>query len=133
METKSFKPEIKSIHKIQEFVRSAFSLSELHKKKCFAIDLIIEELVLNTINYGITDIKTGLVTVRAEIRDESFFIEISDNGVAFNPLEKEDPDIFMNIEDRQPGGLGIYLVKRFVKDIQYRRTENKNVLTLLID
>ncbi|WP_320044907.1 ATP-binding protein [uncultured Desulfobacter sp.] len=130
METKTFKPEIESVCSIQEFVKSALSLEPANENKCFAIDLIIEELIINITTYGIKDLKTGFIAVCTGIEDETLFIGITDNGPAFNPLEQKDPDIFLPLEDRQPGGLGIYLVKQFVKDIRYERRDHKNLIRL---
>ncbi len=130
METNTFKPEIESIYQIQEFVKSTLPPEALHEKKSFAIDLIIEELVLNTINYGIKDLDTGIIDVSAGVLNDTLFIQISDNGIEFNPLAKKDPDIFMDIDERQAGGLGIFLVKKFVKKIEYKRKDNKNNIQL---
>ncbi|MCG8551205.1 MAG: ATP-binding protein [Desulfobacterales bacterium] len=130
METKTFKPEIESVCRIQEFVKSALSVEAANKTKCFAIDLIIEELIINIATYSIKNLTADFIAVCTDIEDETLFIEITDNGPAFNPLEKSDPDIFMPLEDRQPGGLGIYLVKKFVKDIQYERKDHKNLIRI---
>ncbi|MGD9823903.1 ATP-binding protein [Desulfobacter sp.] len=130
METKTFKPEIESVNRIQEFVKSALSPEKSNERIRFAVDLIIEELIVNIINYGIKDFNTGFITVCTGIEDETLFIGITDNGPAFNPLEKKDPDIFMALEDRPAGGLGIYLVKQFVKDIRYERKDHKNLIRL---
>nr|WP_319493756.1 ATP-binding protein [uncultured Desulfobacter sp.] len=132
MEIKTFKPEIESVYRIQKFVKSGLSLEAANKRKCFAIDLIIEELVVNIATYGTKDIKTGVIDVCIDIEDETLYIAISDNGPAFNPLKEKDPDIFVPLEDRQVGGLGIYLVKQFVKDIQYERKDHKNLIRLWI-
>lgn len=130
MKTKLFKPEIESVYSIQKFVKTAFSGEAFSKKTCFAIDLVIEELVVNIANYGIKDLNAGFIAVCTGIEDDTLFIGITDNGPAFNPLENKDPDIFMPFEERQPGGLGIYLVKQFVKDIRYERKDHKNLIRL---
>lgn len=130
MENKTFKPEIESVDRIQKFVKSALSSDKANGKIHFAIDLIIEEIVVNIITYGIKDKNTGFITVCTNIENETLFIGITDNGLPFNPLEKKDPDIFMPLEDRQPGGLGIYLVKQYVKDIKYERKDHKNLTHL---
>lgn len=132
MEKKTFKPEIESVYRIQKFVKSGLALEAANHEKSFAIDLIIEELVVNIATHGIKDVKTGIIAVCTGIEDETLYIGISDNGPAFNPLEEKDPDIFVPLEDRQIGGLGIYLVKQFVKDIQYERKDQKNLIRLWI-
>lgn len=117
METKSYKPKIESIHLIQDFVRKKLSVVNIDEKKLFKIDLLIEELVINIINYGCKGKKDGFINIMLDASGEDIIIEITDNGVAFNPLEKEDPDISKGIENRRPGGLGIFLVKQISKKL----------------
>ena len=53
-----------------------------------------------------------------------------DNGAEYDPLEKEDPDVTLSAEDRQIGGLGIFMVKKIMDEVDYRYENGKNVLTL---
>ena len=57
-------------------------------------------------------------------------ISFIDEGIAFNPLNKKDPDISLKAEDREIGGLGIYMVKKSMDDVTYQREGNKNILTI---
>lgn len=61
---------------------------------------------------------------------EQVKISFEDNGIKFNPLEKEDPDTNSKIEDMQIGGLGIYIVKESMDNIEYKYENNKNILIL---
>ena len=57
-------------------------------------------------------------------------ITFRDKGVAFNPLEKEDPDVTQSAEERQIGGLGIYIVKKTMSEVTYAREGDENVLRI---
>jgi len=133
MKTKSFKPKIESVHKIQEFVRRKLYIFNCTKKKLMMIDLIIEEIVVNIVNYGCKGTKNSIVDIAIETSGGNLFLEISDNGVAFNPLNQEDPDIEAELDKRRPGGLGIFFVKQIAKEMQYVRQNNKNIIRLCLD
>ena len=110
MKTKSFTPEIESVHQIQKFVKENLPTSEENEKWLLRIDLVIEEIVVNIINYGCKGIENGIIDIMIDNSDNNIILEISDNGVAFNPLEKEEPDVTTGLDKRKPGGLGIFLV-----------------------
>ena len=57
-------------------------------------------------------------------------IEFRDSGVEFDPLAKPDPDTTLSAEERQIGGLGIYMVKKSMDDVTYSRESGENILTL---
>ncbi len=133
METASYKPEIESIRDIQKFVKTKLSRINNDESKLFKIDLIIEEIVINIVNYGCKGIENSFINVMIDNSDKKLILEISDNGVAFNPLEQKAPDITSGIETRRPGGLGIFLVKQIAKEIHYARKDNKNIIRLCLD
>lgn len=133
METKSYKPGIDSVRQIQEFVGETLPGLNSNKNKLLKIDLMIEEIVVNIIRHGCPGIENGIIDVGIDITADPVILEISDNGPAFNPLEQENPDVRAGLDQRRPGGLGIFLVKRIAKDIQYERKDNKNTLRLYLD
>ncbi|WP_321493585.1 ATP-binding protein [uncultured Desulfobacter sp.] len=132
MKKKIFKPEIESVIKIQNYISEKIHTEKLTDKNWFKLNLIIEEIVVNIVSYGLKDRKNGFIEVGVTSTDQGIFLEISDNGVAFNLLEKKDPDISADIKDRNPGGLGIFLIKQIAKDVQYARKDDKNIIRLLI-
>ncbi|MCQ2755031.1 MAG: SpoIIE family protein phosphatase, partial [bacterium] len=96
-------------------------------------ELAAEELFLNIANYAYAEsAKVGTITAVLEDEDNSIVLKFIDNGVKYNPLEKADPDISLNASDRQIGGLGIFMVKNTVDDIQYEYKNNQNILTITI-
>ena len=73
---------------------------------------------------------TGEATVRVEKIDGGVTLTFIDSGVAYNPLEQKEPDVTLSAEERQVGGLGIFLVKKTMDDMTYRREDGKNILTI---
>ena len=69
--------------------------------------------------------------VDIDIRDGICTITLSDNGIPYNPLEKVDPDVTLSAEDRQIGGLGIFMVKKSVDDMVYEYKDGQNILKLI--
>ena len=133
MKTKSYKPGIDSVRQIQEFVGETFLALNSNKNKQLIIDLVIEEVVVNIVRHGCLGIENSIIDVGIDTTADSIILEISDNGSAFNPLEQENPDVKAGLDQRHPGGLGIFLVKQIAKDIQYERKDNKNFLRLYLD
>ncbi len=95
----------------------------------FKIRLCIEEVVENIVSYAYKD-GNGFVEVGTRIDNGVLEISFKDAGVRFNPLEKEDPDITLAIEDRPIGGLGIFLCKQMMDDICYSYENGENRLTM---
>ena len=98
----------------------------------YTINLALEELLTNTISYGF-DSKSGpshAIEVRIRREGEEVVIEMSDNGRPFDPLQAPAPDLDASIEDRLVGGLGVYLVKTMMDDMQYSYKDGRNRVTL---
>ena len=95
------------------------------------IDIAIDELFGNIAIYAYKP-GTGPATVQVEIEDDpvSVIITFLDNGKAFNPLEREDPDITLPARKRKPGGLGIFMVRKTMDNVDYEYREGKNILRI---
>jgi serine/threonine-protein kinase RsbW len=133
MNIKSFSPRIEAVHEIQEFVREPFLPLGVGEKKLMKIDLLVEEIVVNIVRYGGMAVESGFIDVGMDTVDDKIIIEISDNGLAFNPLEQEGPDLTAGLDERHLGGLGIFFVKQIAKEIRYERRDHKNYLRLCLD
>ncbi|MGH8048598.1 MAG: ATP-binding protein [Chthoniobacterales bacterium] len=97
----------------------------------FLADLVIEELLTNTIKYGYDDKAAHRIVVRVEFHDGHLCIEVRDNGHAFDPLAQEAPDLTLPAEERPIGGLGIHLVRQMTDEVRYERNGNENIVTAL--
>jgi anti-sigma regulatory factor (Ser/Thr protein kinase) len=85
-----------------------------------------EEIFVNIANYAYnSDIGKVRVRVAGDVA-----IEFEDCGVPFDPLQKADPDIALSAEERDIGGLGVFMAKTLMDDISYRREGGKNILTI---
>ena len=96
-----------------------------------AIEIAVEEIFVNIVKYA--DIsERDEIELRFDYKEgeKSVLIQFRDDGVCFNPLENEEPEIQTDLSGREPGGLGIYMVKKMMDDIRYEHREGKNVLTL---
>lgn len=90
------------------------------------IIVVVEELVLNIIDYS----NSNYLDVEV-IRDEKHLtLRFYDAGVPFNPLAKDPPDISLPMEDRKIGGLGIFLVTKYMDAVTYEYTGGENILTV---
>ncbi|NLA69735.1 MAG: SpoIIE family protein phosphatase [Clostridiales bacterium] len=122
---------ITNIAKVTDFVEDKMSSSGFPAKFISQINIVIDEIVSNISNYAYTP-NTGSVEVCLKISDNPHAITLSfiDNGIAYNPLERTDPDITLPESKRQIGGLGILMVKNIVDEISYKRCDGQNILTI---
>ena len=115
---------------------AAFVESELEKAGCpmktqMSISVCVEEVFVNIAHYAYPD-KIGTAEVRVDVNPEekSIVICFMDNGIPFDPLQKEEPDVSLPAEQRQIGGLGIYMVKKLSDELSYEYADGWNVLTM---
>ncbi|MBQ6554597.1 MAG: ATP-binding protein [Firmicutes bacterium] len=94
--------------------------------------LAVEEIFVNIAHYAYKD-KTGDVNVLCELDKEKnlFTIIFEDTGIPFDPLKRDDPDVTATAEERDIGGLGIFLTKKLMDEVSYENKDGKNILTLI--
>lgn len=94
-------------------------------------DIAVEEIFANICHYAYPG-EVGKVTVEVKMEDgKRLVLTFSDSGVRYNPLEKPDPDITLGAQEREIGGLGIYMVKNIMDEVSYRYEDGKNILTMV--
>lgn len=100
-------------------------------KAAMQIDIAIDELFSNIAHYAYRS-GTGPATVRVETVEKPMAVIITflDHGVPYDPLKKEDPDISLSAEEREAGGLGIYLVKKSMDELDYEYRDGQNILRI---
>ena len=96
----------------------------------FEMNLALDELFTNIISYGFQDHQEHIIKVSISVEGDQLQMRIEDDGVPFNPLESEMPDIQCGIEECKIGGWGIHLIKKLMDDIQYQRVADNNILVL---
>jgi anti-sigma regulatory factor (Ser/Thr protein kinase) len=116
---------------VLSFVDEQLETVDCPMKTQMQIDIAVEEIFVNIANYAYADEK-GSAAVQVEFTTEpqSVSITFRDSGIPYDPLAKPDPDISLSAEERQIGGLGIFMVKKSMDDIKYQYLDGQNILTL---
>jgi anti-sigma regulatory factor (Ser/Thr protein kinase) len=94
------------------------------------LNVTLDEVVSNTINYGFADAGDHVIEVRFALAGGRVRVEVIDDGIAFDPLQKDDPDVELDLDDREVGGLGIFLVKNLMDSVNYVRDGDCNYLIM---
>lgn len=102
----------------------------LSKKFIFEINLALDELFTNIISYGFKDDNEHTIKVTMTPENDDLCMCIEDDGIPFNPVQFESPDVSCSVEECKIGGLGIHIMKKLMDDICYQRRGKKNILTL---
>lgn len=124
------KNDLSELERIRKLVNQFFDTNQLPTSVTYTIDLALEELITNIILFAYNDDKLHKIDITLERLVRKVTLSIEDDGKAFNPLTIKDPILDTPIEERPIGGLGLYLIKNFVDDIQYYRQGNKNYLVI---
>ena len=122
---------VENIEVVTDFVNQQLELLECPMKAQMQIDVAIDELFSNIAHYSYNP-EVGQATVRVEVVENPLAVTITfiDNGVPYDPLSKENPDLTLSAEERQIGGLGIYLVKKSMDEITYEYKDGQNILSI---
>ena len=124
---KSSLSELKTLRKHLNHYGKANGLSET----CLLdINVCLDELFTNIVLYGLTKESAHFVTFTVKAVGDDLFIDVEDEGIPFNPLKVKDPEIPQDLVHLKIGGLGIYIVKKLMDDVCYKRKQGKNKLTL---
>ncbi|MDR2483032.1 MAG: ATP-binding protein [Treponema sp.] len=122
--------KLENLDPLLEFVNT--ELEEIHcpKKTQNQISIAVEEIFVNIVHYAYQPV-TGFALVRAGAGNSEIRIEFEDTGKPYNPLDKANPDITSDVEDRIVGGLGVFLVKKIMDKVEYRFEGNRNLLSIV--
>lgn len=122
---------LENIEAVTDFVNHQLEALDCPMKAQMQIDVAIDELFSNIARYSYNP-EVGQATVRVEVVDEPLAVIITfiDNGVPYDPLAEADPDVTLSAEERQFGGLGIYIVKKSMDEISYEYKDGQNILTI---
>ena len=120
---------IENMNTVTAFVDDFLDQIACPMKSRIQINIVIDEIFGNICHYAYKD-SVGAVTVRVESGNtpKAVFLTFTDNGIPYNPLETEDPDITLSSEERKIGGLGIYLVKKNMDEMKYEYLNQQNRL-----
>ena len=122
---------VENIGTVTDFVNEQLEALDCPMKAQMQIDIAIDELFGNIAHYAYHP-EVGNATVRVEVTEEPLAVIVTfiDRGVPYDPLNAAEPDITLSAEDRQLGGLGIYMVKKSMDEISYEYKDGKNILSI---
>ncbi len=119
--------KLDNLDQVLAFVDKFLEESDCPPKPQMKIDVAVEELFVNIARYAYAP-ATGSMTIRIENDPQGMSITLIDRGVPFNPLAKLDPDVTLSAEERQIGGLGIFMVKKSMDSMEYKHENGQNIL-----
>lgn len=122
--------DVQQISKLADFVDAIAEEASIDPSLAMSLNLALEEAVTNVVMYAYPAGEEGDVDIVAELSDGTLLFTISDKGIPFDPTKKEDADITLGVEERQIGGLGIFLVRQLMDTVEYERKDGYNILTM---
>ena len=129
--TKTFDAKMDRLDDVLSFIRNSALKRDIEEDNISKVILASEEAIVNVLKYAYPD-DPGELTVKCEKLEEQqgFSITLIDSGVEFDPTEVEEPDVDIPIEDRDVGGLGIFMINNIMDEMEYKRENGQNILTL---
>jgi anti-sigma regulatory factor (Ser/Thr protein kinase) len=122
--------DISEISRLAAFIEEVGEAFALTPDVVFNLNLVIEEAVVNVINYAYPKEEHQSIYLSAALHDDSIVFVLTDTGKEFDPTQVPEADITLSAEERPIGGLGIFLIRQIMNEVKYQRIEGKNVLTL---
>ena len=131
MKELTIEAKIENTAKVTAFLEEMLEEADCPMRTVMQISVAVDEVLTNIASYAYPG-STGTSTVRAEIDEGARRLELVfiDSGIPYNPLEAKEPDITLSAEERQIGGLGIFMVRKLMDEVLYRREGEKNILTI---
>ena len=123
--------DVKNLEAVTAFVDECLEQFDCPLRAQMQLDVAVDELFSNIAYYAYQP-GTGMATVRVEISEEPALATLTfiDGGTPYDPLSRSDPDTTLSAEERQIGGLGIFMVKKSMDAVSYKYEDGKNVLTI---
>ena len=131
--TLEFAPDLAEIRRVCAAIDAFEERRPGIAAKRFAIELILDELLTNTISYGFAGRDDGSIAVSFRLSTQHLRVRLVDDATPFNPFDAPPPDLLSDIDDRPIGGLGIHFVRQFSDRYSYRHEDNRNIVELDIN
>ena len=124
------KNEISEIGKLATFIEELGEELVLTPDLIFNLNLALEEAVTNVILYAYPKEEQKDIFISANMSDNILIFVLTDSGKEFDPTQVPDADITLSAEEREIGGLGIFLIRQIMDTVEYQRIDGKNVLSM---
>ena len=120
--------DVAELERLRVFIDTFCGAAFLSEETCYQLQIALEELVINVMNYGQCNPQKGAIRLSMRRQADEIVGVLSDRGISFNPLDAPAPDLTADVRDRQIGGLGIHLVRNLLQSLRYERSEGWNYL-----
>lgn len=118
-----------NLDQVLGFVDGILEQNECSMKAQMQLDVAVEEMFVNVAHYAYAP-NEGDVLIRCDVEDGIASVTLEDSGIPYDPLAKPDPDVTLSAEERQIGGLGIFMVKKSMDEVFYEYKDGKNIFTM---
>lgn len=126
------KADVNNLSEVQSFIDERLESAGCSMKAQIQIDVAVEEIYVNICHYAYKDKgETGDAAISMRIDDGVAEIVFTDSGIQYDPLSNEEPDVTLSAEEREIGGLGIFITRKTMDEVKYEYVDGKNNLTLL--
>jgi len=125
--------QVKEIDKIEQAIEAVKLVWDIDEKSLFQLNLVLEELISNTMFYGFSKKDNGEIDVDLAYDGIYIHVKIHDNAIAFDPTSPLESSVELPLDDREIGGLGIMLSQQISENMKYEYHENKNKLSFMIN
>lgn len=124
--------ELNNLYSMLNAVKDFAEKQGVKGEKLGQLELALEEVLVNIINYAYPGTSGDIELHYHTTDDNKLVIEIIDWGIPFDPLAHPEADTTLPIEEREIGGLGIFFARQIMDEEDYRREDDKNILTLIL-
>lgn len=125
--------DLQELVKLRKWLDDLCTRHDIADKTRFYMELVLEEAVTNIDSYAFASNESHVITIDVSIQPSEVSITLQDDGIEFNPLNREQPARATSIEDAQIGGMGIHLIRSYTRQIEYFREQGKNHLVMVLD
>ena len=122
--------EISEISRLNGFIEDIGEEFSLTPDVVFNLNLVLEEAVVNIINYAYPKEENQSIYLSARLHEGSIVLILTDTGKEFDPTMAPEADVTLSADEREIGGLGIFLIRQIMNEVRYERIDGKNILTL---
>lgn len=124
---------IQELDKLEPFLSHFFEQKSIDMSLLPQLDLALEEAVTNVIMYAYPEGETGTAELTVNVNNKQICSTLTDSGTPFNPLEQQEDNLDVSLEERKIGGLGIHLIKEIMSKVEYEYANGRNVLRMTYD
>jgi anti-sigma regulatory factor (Ser/Thr protein kinase) len=122
--------DLSEMRQIEQWIQTFAQAARLSPAARNAFDLALVEWITNVISYAYADAVGHWITIRFLASPDQARVEVEDDGRPFNPLSLPTVDTSVPLDQRPIGGLGVHMVRNLMDSVEYRRAEDRNILTM---